>query len=99
MKFKLIAPAVCEFEEALIWYEAQSPNLKARLLQEFETAQERILEHPGAWHPLGGGLRRYRLDRFPYGLIYRIDPQEIVIIAIAHLHRSPDYWRDRLSKI
>ena len=48
MKFKLIAPVVCEFEEALSWYEAQSPNLKARLLQEFETAQERILEHPGA---------------------------------------------------
>lgn len=35
--------------------------------------------------------------RFPYGVIYATDPEEIVILAIAHMHRRPGYWRDRLT--
>ena len=33
--------------------------------------------------------------RFPFGILYRVDPDEIVILAVMHLARQPDYWRDR----
>jgi len=58
----------------------------------------RIERFPETWHPLGEGVRRCRLSRFPYGLIYAIDNGNILVPEVAHLHRRPDYWRDRLQR-
>jgi toxin ParE1/3/4 len=41
-------------------------------------------------------LRRYVLRRFPYVLVYLVEPGEIVVLAVAHTHRRPGYWRRRL---
>ena len=43
-------------------------------------------------------LRRVLLNRFPYSLIYGIDEDAIVIIAVAHQHREPRYWAERLGR-
>lgn len=43
-------------------------------------------------------MRRCRLSRFPYGLIYAIENADTLVLAVAHLHREPDYWRDRLKR-
>ncbi|HAK44654.1 MAG TPA: hypothetical protein DCO79_01865 [Spirochaeta sp.] len=34
---------------------------------------------------------------FPYGIIYSYSTEEIIIIAVMHLHRKPDYWKSRLK--
>jgi hypothetical protein len=52
---------------------------------------------PEAWHPLTPNVRRCRLSRFPYGVLYVHEPDGIVVVAVMHMHRNPDYWRDRLS--
>ena len=57
----------------------------------------RIKEFPQAWHPLSGSIRRCQMRRFPFGVIYEPSELEIVIIAIAHLHREPEYWRARIQ--
>jgi hypothetical protein len=57
-----------------------------------------IVRFPQAWHPLGEGVRRCRLSRFQYGLIYTVENGDILVLAVAHLHRRPDYWRDRLNR-
>jgi len=44
---------------------------------------------------MGKNTRRCRTKRFPYGLIYRCKGDEILIVAVAHLHRRPGYWHDR----
>lgn len=49
------------------------------------------------WPIVEGELRRRLVRRFPFGILYRIDPEEIVIIAIAHLHRKLGYWRKRIK--
>jgi len=48
--------------------------------------------------PAGRRVRRCRLSRFPYALIYTIDNGDILVLAVAHLQRRPDYWRDRLKR-
>jgi len=96
MKLRVLAPAQEELDGAVAWYESQAPGLSKRFLEEVRLAGRRILAHPQSWRPLGGGARQCRLSRFPYGLIYEIERHEIVIVAVAHLHREPDYWRDRL---
>ena len=62
------------------------------------SAADRIARFPEAWHLLGEGIRRRRLSGFPYGLIYSVDKGDILVLAVAHLHRRPDYWRDRLKR-
>ncbi len=35
------------------------------------------------------------VKRFPFQVAYRLMPDSIVIVAIAHLKRKPGYWNDR----
>lgn len=90
--------AEIEFDEAIQWYDAQAPGLGDAFLVEVLTVADRIVRHPEAWHLLEHGIRRCRLTRFPYGLIYGVEKDDIVVLAVAHLHRKPDYWRDRLRQ-
>lgn len=32
---------------------------------------------------------------FPYMLIYTIEESEIIVLAVAHQHRKPNYWKNR----
>ncbi len=98
MKIRLLSTAAIELDEAVAWYAAQSPGLEQRFLDEVDVAGKLIAEHPHAWHPLGEGIRRFRLSRFPYGLVYAVESDEVIILAIAHLHREPEYWRSRLQR-
>jgi toxin ParE2 len=98
MKWRIEAEARAELDAAAEWYEAARAGLGAQFLDEFESGVSKITATPHAWHPLGSRLRRFRLRRFPYGIIYLVATEEIVIIAVAHLHRRPDYWRERLGR-
>jgi plasmid stabilization system protein ParE len=39
--------------------------------------------------------RRLLLPRFPYHVVYRLSPAEIVVVAVAHAKRRPGYWKRR----
>jgi plasmid stabilization system protein ParE len=90
--------AEIELDQAIHWYRAQASGLGDAFLIEVLSAADRIERFPEAWHPLGEGVRRYRLSRFPCGLIYTVDNGDILVLAVAHLHRRPGYWRDRLKR-
>jgi toxin ParE2 len=92
---RLLEVAQQELDEAIAYYDAQAPGLGNAFLLETVAAIDRIRRFPDAWHPLGEGIRRCRLRRFPYGVIYHFENDDILILAVAHLHRRPDYWRDR----
>ena len=98
MTVRFLEIAEIELDEAIQWYGAQTPGLGRAFLIEVLAAADRIARFPEAWHPLGEGVRRCRLSRFPYGLIYTMDNGDILVLAVAHLHRRPDYWRDRLKR-
>ena len=64
-------------------------------LDEIESGLAQIKKFPMAWSVYEADYRRYLLKRFPYGVIYRIELDTIYIIAAAHLHRNPGYWKTR----
>ena len=97
MNFSLLPDAQFELDEAVQWYEAQSAELGERFLLEAVHAFGLIRRFPLAWHPLSANTRRCRLKRFPYGVIYAIEDKNILVIAIAHLHRMPGYWSERVG--
>jgi len=82
-------------DDAINWYNAQAIGLGTTFLVEAVKTLRLIEQHPQAWHPLTSNIRRCRLARFPYGIIYAIGKPNIIVIAIAHLHRTPLYWRNR----
>ncbi|SDR63096.1 hypothetical protein SAMN05519103_08248 [Rhizobiales bacterium GAS113] len=93
MSLRFLAIAQAELDEAIAWYGAQAPGLGQVFFADIIKALGRIERYPHTWPPLTPDLRRCRLMRFPYGIIY--EPDELLVIAVAHLHRAPLYWRDR----
>ncbi|MFA5920228.1 MAG: type II toxin-antitoxin system RelE/ParE family toxin [Methylococcaceae bacterium] len=97
MKIEFLEAAQTELDEAFNWYEAQQLNLGVQFLTEFDAAIRRIVTYPKSYALLGSDVRRCLIKRFPYGVLYGIDTDTIVIVAVAHLHRKPNYWIDRLA--
>jgi plasmid stabilization system protein ParE len=64
---------------------------------ELDVAASAIERAPSTWPTHHHGTRRFLLRRFPYSVIYRIEPAKIVIVAVAHGRRRPGYWKDRLE--
>jgi hypothetical protein len=88
--------AVIELKEALDWYSHEAPEQVERLLDEVLHAEQLIEELPQAWNPVERGYRTFRLNHFPYSLVYMTDPS-LEVIAFIHQHRRPGYWLDRTS--
>ena len=95
MNVEIIAPAEAELDDAYRYYEAQEPGLGSRLRDEFRSTLARIVGFPQAWRPVPGNLRNCPLQHFPYGVVYAVEETRVVIVAVAHHHRHPDYWADR----
>jgi toxin ParE2 len=87
-----------ELDEAIKYYNDHAPGLGDAFLVETLAAIDRIERFPQAWHRLGENTRRCRLRRFPYSLVYNDEPGKILVLAVAHLHRHPDYWKDRVKR-
>lgn len=97
MNIQLLEPARQELDEAIAWYADQAPGLGDAFLIEILKTLKLVTQFPQAWHPLSAQTRRCRLNRFPYSVIYSQEGDGLLVIAIAHQHRKPGYWRDRLQ--
>jgi plasmid stabilization system protein ParE len=93
MKYRLLEPAQRELQAAIDYYEHESPGLGGRFLDEFELTLERVLQYPQAWARISENHCRCRTRRFPYGVIYFVEGDVVVISALMHLHRHPDAWK------
>jgi plasmid stabilization system protein ParE len=87
--------AEAEFSAAARYYEAQAENLGADFISSVERTYGRLAAFPESGHPFGSRLRRALVPGFPYALVYRVDSDYLLIVAVAHLHRRPGYWRAR----
>lgn len=99
MTVRFLADAEAELADGVAYYDGLLPGLGTEFALEVRDGLARVEEYPKAWQLLGRRARRYRLSRFPYGLVYAELPSEIVVLAVMHLHRKPDYWRERLTQI
>lgn len=96
MKVRFLSPANSELGEAVEYYDHQLPGLGYRFFQEIESAIERILLFPDGWNKIGKRTRRCMLKNFSYALLYTSEKEEILILAVAHLHREPTHYKERI---
>jgi hypothetical protein len=97
MKIHFLTIAQKELDDAVAWYNEQSGGLGNEFLDELDRAIRRVITYPQSCTEIEAGLRRCIMAHFPYALIYGLEKDIIIVVAVAHLHRNPRYWADRLE--
>lgn len=97
MRVRYSVAAEAELATAVDWYAAREDGelLADRFLDDVTRSEHLAGERPRAWPEIEPGVRRVVLNRFPFALIYRIERDEVQILAVAHHSRRPSYWRER----
>ncbi len=98
MRFEFHPEARIEFRESAAFYEGCRPRLGIAFINEIESILRWILEAPDRWPFIEEDVRRCLARRFPYGILYTIETDYVLIIAVMHCSRKPGYWRNRLPE-
>lgn len=93
-----IAPARREFLAEVAYYNGKEPGLGSRFAAAVEEAAARAVAFPIAGSPASKNTRRVFVKDFPFALVYRPDENGIVIFALAHHSRRPEYWQPRVQE-
>jgi toxin ParE1/3/4 len=98
MRWEFHPEAIEEYREATLYYAERDPALALRFVETVEDAIRRILEAPERWRILDEDVRRCLTRVFPYGVLYTVEPEFILIVAVMHCSREPGYWKRRVGK-
>jgi plasmid stabilization system protein ParE len=90
--------ARAEFLAAVEYYEECQTGLGRRFREAVEVEVDGIAAMPFRFRVLHAPFRRCLVPNFPYAVIFSIEPDFILIIAVAHTKRKPGYWHDRVEK-
>jgi len=85
-----------ESAAAFEWYLERSEMAASRFVAKLNRAMALIVEARQRWPTVVHGTRRFLLQRFPFSVVYREFPSKIQVVAVAHGHRRPGYWKSRL---
>jgi plasmid stabilization system protein ParE len=95
VKLRVLSCAEREFVAAVDHYNAERPGLGYEFAEEVRRAFERIQAFPDAWPLFSARARRCVVSRFPYGILYQVRADRILVLAIMHLKRNPEAWAER----
>lgn len=99
MNSEFLPEADEEFREAARYYEKEAPGVGLRFIAEVRKGVTFLPENPFSVADVGSGIRRKVLNHFPYSLLYAVESELVVIVAVAHQKRRPRFWRGRLKEL
>ena len=97
MRYEWDEGALEDLEEATKFYFEEDPSVEFRFAECVDNAIEQVTRRPSSWPVIEGAVRRFVVEIFPYSLLYSIEEDFVLIIAVAHQSRHPEYWKDRLN--
>lgn len=89
--------AEADLADARAWYDRQRAGLGDVLLERVEEVFTRLQRTPELYGKVFQDLRIARVRRFPYIVVYRIDADQITVVAVYHTSRNPRGWQSRAS--
>jgi toxin ParE1/3/4 len=98
-RYRFLEEAEAEFQDAIAYLDGQSAGLGDDFIDDLESAVGHVLQYPESGSPVARHVRKWALRRFPYNLLYVVEPDEVLVLAIAAHKRRPNYWRKRLPLI
>jgi toxin ParE1/3/4 len=84
-----------EFNDAIDYYERESPGLGLIFTNEVDAGFARIRQYPDAAPCVAEHVHRLVLAKFPYSLVYEAREDRLLVLAVAHHRKRPYYWRGR----
>lgn len=88
--------ALEELKSATQWYLQQNELAATKFAAEIDRAIALVIASPQRWPSGERETRKFVLNRFPYAVIYRETRSTVQVLAVAHGHRRPGYWKGRL---
>ena len=88
--------ADADYQAALAWYRARNLQAAAGFEAAVAAGVQRIADNPQLYGMIDDRHRQCVLRRYPYSLIYRVEPTGVLIVAVAHSRRSSSYWQGRI---
>ena len=101
MKYRVIVSPEAEndLKEAFSWYEDNRTGLGYDFLLQVDAGINFINRNPEI-HPIEyRGARKHLIKRFPYKIIYLLEEERIIVLAVLHGKRSPDLMKKRTGNI
>jgi len=96
VKARFLSTADAELAEAVDYYTTIHPGLGLKFLVQVEAAVRLIETHPEAWLPVSPRTRRCRVRHFPFGPLYQLRANEILVLSVMDLRRDPKRWEHLL---
>ncbi|HEX2092796.1 MAG TPA: type II toxin-antitoxin system RelE/ParE family toxin [Longimicrobiaceae bacterium] len=91
----LLRAAQADIRKAALFYKRQARHLSTEFTAEIERALSRVAEDREISSPMRQGARKLLVRRFPYLIIYHVLPDHVLVLAVGHQRRHPDFWLDR----
>ncbi len=99
MRHEFHPEALAEYEDAARYYAGcRDGGLELRFINCVESALRQISEAPLHGRLFEEDVRRRLVHVFPYAVLYSIEPDHVLIIAVMHCSREPGYWRHRIER-
>jgi toxin ParE1/3/4 len=98
MRYEFHPDALEELKRAAEYYAAREASLGLRFIESVEEALERIVEAPTRWRVIEEDVHRCLTHVFPHGILYTIERDFVLILAVMHCSREPGYWKRRREK-
>lgn len=95
IKISFHPEAMEEYIASYVWYYERGSHLADAFEQEIERALRLVSESPERWPVYMGKYRRIMVRRFPFTVVYMKDDRGIFVVAVAHGHRRPGFWKMR----
>ena len=95
MKYAFHPDALTEYAEAVQYYAEQRVEIAQAFIDAIEDAVYRLRESPTRYSPIDEDVRRCMTRKFPYGILYTVEPDYILILAVMHCSRELGYWKNR----
>ncbi|MGB5595133.1 MAG: type II toxin-antitoxin system RelE/ParE family toxin [Crocosphaera sp.] len=96
MKYVFHPEALTEYAQAVQYYLEQNNKAAQAFIDVIEETIYRIREIPTRYPIVDEEIRRCMTKKFPYGILYSIKQDSILILAIMHCSRKPGYWKNRI---
>jgi toxin ParE1/3/4 len=95
MRYVFHPEALTEYSEAVQYYTEQQVEVAQAFINAIEDTIYRVREAPDRYGAIDDDVRRCMSRRFPYGILYTVELDYIIILAVMHCSREPGYWKSR----
>ena len=98
MRYEFHPAALEEYRQTALWYAEREQRLAQQFVASVEDTIARVVEAPSRWRVVDEDVRRCLTRVFPFGILYTIEDNFVLIVAVMHFSREPDYWKSRIKQ-